>query len=147
MRARARVWLTGESARPMQAIIYVGFVVAGIQGAAVQSTPTSVQVSMGTGFNVGWLALLIIGPLGSLLGEFLPDRYRGLVLQISASVAIIFALLTYIVAVMQRRSIGEATFSVWVVGALIVAEFVLISRKVHQLRQVLALAREIERRS
>ncbi|MBF6315058.1 hypothetical protein IU436_25450 [Nocardia farcinica] len=134
-----------ESVKPFQVAVYTGYLGAGIHATCTGEIPNAVGQILGPAAHLGWVALLIVGPLATFVGIPIARRTpRGLWLQIAGDAGVASASLIYVVALSQTVYAGRASFAIWVVLALAICAGALVVRNVRVLRAVARVVRRLE---
>lgn len=136
--------LDSESVRPFQAVVYFYFGLGGIYLLVAPGPRSAVLDQMGPLAHQAWSVLMLVAPLVVLIGHWLPNRWSGLIIELSGDVCILLLLLTFAVAMVQS-SWGKGVFTLWTTLALATCVVMIILRNARQLRQIERIAKELRR--
>ena len=136
-----------ESVRPFQAIVYLAFSIGGMYMLAFGGEPTAVNEAMGQGMHYAWISLLVLGPALVWAGFLVEDKHVGLWFQLGGNASICFALLAFVLAMLEMYYLSAAVFTVSMSIALLICTLILMLRDIRRLRLVEEVAKELERRS
>lgn len=141
-----RFWavLDSESVRLFQGVMYFYFTLAGIYLLLSPGPRSEVLEQMGPLAHQVWSVLMLAAPLVVLVGHFLPNRWSGLVIEISGDACILLLLVTFAVATIQS-SWGKGVFSLWTTLGLATCVALIILRNARQLVQIEQIAKELRR--
>lgn len=137
--------LDTESVRHYQTLVYCAYIIAGVHALWVGALPNAVGQTLGVPAHIGWVALIIGGPLLTFAGMWLEARHvAGLWFQIAGDAGVAFASATYVAALSQTLYAGRATFAMWVVLALALSALALVVRGVRKVRAVAVVVRRLD---
>lgn len=144
MRARLGGLVDSESVRAYQAIVYAGFLLAGLQTIWLGAPPTVVAQAMGDPVEKMWLALLIGCPLLTGLGYWARCRPGGMWLLVAGDAGTACATAAYVAAVLQATWAERASFALWNATSLTVCAVIILVRDLRRIRAVSRLVKEAE---
>lgn len=104
--------------RPFQVIVYLAYIIAGIQSFVLGAPPNAVAQAMGDSIALVWAVLVIVCPLLTLAGIYAERRSFGLHMQAAGDSGVAFATAAYVVAVLQATWWDRATFAAWMAASL-----------------------------
>lgn len=130
--------------RPFQAIVYLAYVIAGIQSFALGAPPNAVHQAMGHPIAVVWTVLIIASPLLTLVGMACERKSFGLHMQAAGDSGVAFASAAYVVAVLQVTWADRATFAAWMAASLTVCAALMTWRDIRRILFVQRRVLEIE---
>lgn len=132
-----------RSVRPFQVIVYLSYIVAGVQAAALGAPPGAVREAMGHEATVLWIVMLLVFPSLSLAGLASARRWAGSMwLQLGGNVGVAGATAAYAIAVIQSTWWNSATFAAWLAASLTLCCLVLVWGDV---RRIVVVERRIRR--
>lgn len=137
------LWLDSDTVRHYQTIVYIGYIVAGVQSLALGSPPNAVAQSMGRSTALVWTLLVIVAPAMSLLGQWRTRAASSLWLQLAGDSAVTFATAAYVMAVLQSTWFARATFAAWMAMSITVCGAMKTWRDIWQIWLVSQRMREL----
>lgn len=136
--------LDAGDVRLFQVIVYVAYIIAGVQSLALGAPPNAVTQAMGHLVAGVWIALVVACPGLTLLGMWQERRPYGLYAQVAGNSGVAFATAAYVVAVLQATWAERASFAAWMATSLTICAALITWRDARRIRQVRLRVREIE---
>jgi hypothetical protein len=140
---RIGLWIDSESVRVYQAIIYSAYIAAGVQSLAMGS-PTAVSLAMGRCFSLVWIALMIVCPCMSLVGQWQRQRPASLWLQLAGDAGVTAITAAYAVAVLQATWAQRATVGAWLATSIMICGALMTWRDMRRIGYVARRTREMD---
>ncbi|WP_280393247.1 hypothetical protein [Nocardia wallacei] len=137
-------WVDSGSVTHYQVIVYLAYVVAGVQSLLLGAPPNAVAQAMGPAIALLWTVLVIACPLTSLFGMWQDRRPSSLWFQLAGDSGVTFATAAYVAAVFSSTWFERATFAAWMAASITVCGALMTWRDIRRIQMVGRVVRERE---